>query len=78
MSHGDAPPGFERTPVRDWRGVVEEAVFALLPIVPVNGSHQRGYQVSERIDPTLRATPEEWANAAHAVCNLHALVRERP
>jgi len=59
----------------DVKREIEDAVMALLPIVPVTGSFMNGYHISQPIDPTLRATPEEWADAAQAVCDLHALAR---
>jgi hypothetical protein len=55
--------------------LAEEAVFACIPLLPLQGSDQQGYHVTDTIDPTLRATVEEWAEAAHAVAELHRALR---
>lgn len=53
------------------RDLAELAVTALLPVLPLEGSWGN-YRVSEHIDPTIRALPEEWAEAAHAIAELCA------
>jgi hypothetical protein len=57
----------------------EDAVMSCLPILPIVGSDTRGYTVSSsRIHPTVAATPEEWANAALAIAELHAALYGLP
>jgi hypothetical protein len=53
----------------------ELAVTACLPLLPLRGSWGSGYEVQQPIDLVLRATHEEWANAAHHIAELHALVK---
>lgn len=53
---------------------LEEAVTATLPLLPLSGTWGSGYSVSREIQPTLVATPEEWAEAAHAIASAHALL----
>jgi hypothetical protein len=72
-----------RSPSRDGTVAVEDvveraeaAVFACLPLLPLNGSDGQGYRLSERIDPRLVALPEEWATAAQAIADLHAALAE--
>lgn len=50
----------------------EYTVQSLLPLLPLSGSWESGYRVSDRIAATCVATPEEWATAAHHVAALHA------
>jgi hypothetical protein len=52
----------------------EDAVSACLPLLPLEGSWGTGYRISDRIAPTLLATPEEWAGAAHAIAKLHRVI----
>jgi hypothetical protein len=52
----------------------ELALDALAVVLHVRGSWERGYEPLDRIDPVVMATPEEWANAAHALCVLHRLL----
>jgi hypothetical protein len=60
-----------------WRWVdLELAVHALLPVLPLKGSWGVGYRVSDHIDPTVVALPEEWVDAAQAVSDLHAALKE--
>lgn len=57
------------------KDAVEEAVHALLPLVPLAGSWDTGYRVDTVLpQATLTALPSEWAEAAHAVSELHALI----
>jgi hypothetical protein len=58
------------------RELADEAVYACLPVLPLNGSADSGYRVSDRIDPTVMALPEEWATAAHAIAELHRALNE--
>jgi hypothetical protein len=62
--------------MRRIRELAEGAVFACLPVLPLSGSYDSGYRVSDSIDPTVMATPQEWADAAHAIAELHAALRE--
>lgn len=57
------------------RAVAEDAVMGCLPVLPIVGSHNSGYEVSERIDVHVLATQEEWADAAHSVVALHKRLR---
>lgn len=59
-------------------GLAEAAVAACLPILPLEGSDNRGYKVSPRIHTVTAATPEEWVDAAMAIANLHAALRDFP
>lgn len=52
----------------------ELAVQALMEIVHIEGNWAGGYKVSDHMDPTVRAMPEEWAEAAWAVCELQRWV----
>lgn len=56
------------------RDEVELLLYAILPLVPVEGGWGAGYRVAGRIDPTLRATPEEWATAAYHFTEVHRLL----
>jgi hypothetical protein len=47
----------------------EMAVQACLPLLPLEGAWP-DYRVSERVHAQVRALPEEWAEAAHAVAGL--------
>ena len=56
-------------------------MFACLPVLPITGSQNQGYRVSDVIDPKVIADPQEWVDAAHAICELHRLAaadRETP
>jgi hypothetical protein len=54
----------------------EDAVFACLPILPLQGSDGTGYQLVPDFDPVLVATDEEWASAAQSIADLHRLIAE--
>lgn len=58
------------------REAAEMAVFATLPLLPLNGSDGRGYRVADLVSTTLVATAEEWSEAAHAIAELHRALRE--
>lgn len=60
------------------REAAELAVTACLPLLPLRGSWGAGYEVQQPIDPELRATPQEWADAAHHVAELHRVLEPRP
>lgn len=61
------------------RDLAELAVTACLPVLPLHGSWDSGYTVStDRVHITVLATPEEWADAAHAIAELHAAVAALP
>ena len=45
----------------------EETFLALLDILPIVGSAETGYRVSDRVDSVVMALPEEWATAAFMV-----------
>lgn len=55
---------------------VELLLTALNGILPIHGSWTNGYEVLPQFDNTLRATHEEWAEAAYYFCNVHRLMRE--
>jgi hypothetical protein len=54
-----------------------DAFFALLSLLPLVGSVEGGYRISDRIDPTLVAEPEEWASAAQAMLDLLATLAQQ-
>lgn len=60
------------------RDAAEIAVTACLPLLPLRGSWNSGYKVEEKVGHTLIATPEEWAEAAHAVAALHNAITHTP
>jgi hypothetical protein len=51
----------------------EYAVSACLPVLPLEGSWPH-YRVAARVHSEVRATPEEWAEAAHAIAQLAELL----
>lgn len=59
------------------RDAAATAVMATLPLLPLTGSWNSGYRVSDRIDTTLMAEAEEWASAALAIAELHAVLAGR-
>jgi len=60
------------------RDAAEIAVTACLPLLPLRGSWGSGYTLEEKISGTLVATPEEWAEAAHAIAALHNAITHKP
>lgn len=63
------------TPRDDLLNAADAAVSACLPLLPLEGSDGAGYRLNGRVDFVLRATPEEWVDAAYAIATLHALLR---
>jgi len=57
------------------RAVAEDAVYACIPVLPITGSLNSGYEISERIDVHVLATVEEWWEAAHQIVALHKRLR---
>jgi hypothetical protein len=55
----------------------ELTVTALLPVLPLTGSWDSGYSINERVDPTVCALPEERAEGAYAVTELHVALGGR-
>lgn len=51
----------------------EVAVQACLDVLPLEGAWPN-YRVSERVHAEVRALPEEWAEAAHAIAQLCEIV----
>ena len=72
----------EEAPDERLREAAQVAVFACLPVLHIVGSQNRGYRVSDVIDPKVIADPQEWVDAAHAICELHHVLaaadREAP
>lgn len=70
---------FSSTAPRDQEADVREAaetlLYALVELLPVEGSMGSGFHVSDRIDATVKALPEEWATAAHHFVELDAALR---
>lgn len=64
-----------REPRPGLRDLAEAAVSACLPLMPLEGSWDSGYTVSDYIDPKLQATVPEWSDAAHAIAELHEALR---
>lgn len=60
------------------RDAAEIAVTACLPLLPLRGSWDSGYQLEKKISHHLIARPEEWAEAAHAIAALHNAIRHEP
>jgi len=57
------------------RAAAEAAVFACVPLLPLTGSYESGYRPTAVTDLTLRATAEEWMDAAHVIAELHDALR---
>lgn len=58
------------------RDLAEETVAACLPLLPLQGSDDEGYEpIPGFAEPQLVALPEEWASAAQAVAELHKALR---
>jgi hypothetical protein len=60
------------------RGLMEAAFYATLPMLPIEGSAEAGYHISQRIHHRVAATPEEWATAADAMLYLAAALASLP
>ena len=56
---------------RSIREKAEAAVFACAPLLPIEGSANEGYRVGPPTN-AVRGLPEEFADAAHAICELYA------
>lgn len=53
---------------------LENTVIACLPLMPLNGSRQKGYRVNSLIHPTLVATVDEWYDAAQSIADAYGLL----
>ena len=62
-------------PLRD---LAENAVSACLPFLPLEGSWGDGYRLSQYVHSEVRAPPEEWADAALAIAELHKALAIEP
>ena len=56
---------------RSIREKAEAAVFACAPLLPIEGSVGEGYRVGPSTN-AVHGLPEEFADAAHAICELYA------
>lgn len=64
--------------VRELEELIEDFVVAAGDVLPITGGWIEGYTVSERISSQAVALPEEWANAADALCRAHATLQPKP
>lgn len=78
---GELPPAISVITAREHdeaigqlRCAAELAVHALLELLPLEGSWGSGYHVASAVHSKVRALPEEWASAAHAVSVLHRVI----
>lgn len=62
-------------PLRD---LAENTISACLPFLPLEGSWDSGYTVARRVGSEVRALPEEWAEAALAIAELHKALAIEP
>jgi hypothetical protein len=60
------------------RDLAELAVQACLPLLPLEGSWTVGYEIEKQPQATLRALPQEWAEAAYHVGELHRAIEGLP
>ena len=67
-----------RAEIERLRDLGELAVMACLPLLPLRGSATSGYEVEREIEPTLRALPQEWAEAAWHIAALNAALEGLP
>lgn len=59
------------------RDLAELACIACVPLLPLRGS-AGNYEMEREIHSTLRATPQEWADAAFCVAALDKVVSSPP
>jgi len=81
IAGANAHPRPAASPDERLREAALRAVFATVGVLPITGSHGRGYAVGDLIHQKVIAEPEEWADAADAICELHRLAaadREAP
>ena len=67
--------------VRDDTGLreaAEIAVTALIELLPLEGSWERGYKITPTVSESVHALPSEWAEAAHAIAALQAVLAAAP